>query len=468
MNLTRKVLGLSLAAFVGFSVAASADDSGVGKTKKSLENRIAELEAKLKDAGGLGVKGSGIKISGYVDTSYVVNLADNDAGAANGTTLAGGANNNVGRVFDNQKNSVNLNAFKLTIEKGKDSSKFPAGFRVDTIIGEDAGILNGNDGGLASFGAQGDSDLFLEQAYINLGAPVGNGIDIKVGKMVTLIGYEVIESPANWQFSRSDAFRLAPFTQTGITLGYQWTDWLTSTVGIVNGFDAAGLASGTTGGANLNTDYSFVGRLDITGPKTSYGDFSGFIAGLYGNDNFITTADNSAAISIWNVSASWGRPFNVKPLALGVEFLQRVDSGVSTGAALATSNSAKADALGVYGAWTWNKWLTTSARYSNTWYTQGNGGQGAFQAVTLSPFAGQFTSNFTAPRDITVSSFTLTQAFNVWKDTLLRLEWRHDWTDLDSSRAGVTTPGVGFGAATGAADARSTADTIAVNLVYSF
>lgn len=468
MNLTRKVLGLSLAAFVGFSVAASADDSGVGKTKKSLESRIAELEAKLKDAGGLGVKGSGIKISGYVDTSYVVNLSDNDAAAAGAAPAAGGSNFNTGRVFDNQKNSVNLNAFKLTIEKGKDSSKFPAGFRVDTIIGEDAGILNGNDGGFGSFGAQGDSDLALEQAYINLGAPIGNGIDIKVGKMVTLIGYEVIESPANWQFSRSDAFRLAPFTQTGVTLGYQWNDWLTSTVGVINGFDAAGLASGTTGGANLNTDYSFVGRLDINGPKTKIGDFSGFVAGLYGNDNFVATADNGASISIVNVSASWGKPFNVKPLALGVEWLQRVDSGINGGGVGAQSSSAKADALGAYAAWTWNKWLTSSARYSNTWYDQSN--SGTLQANTLSPFAGQFGAAFGSPRNYQVSSFTLTQAFNVWKDTLLRLEWRHDWTDL-SSRFQTTAAGaagVGFNTAGGTADARSSQDTVAVNLVYSF
>ena len=58
-------------------------------------------------------------------------------------------------------------------------------------------------------------------------------------------------------------------------------------------------------------------------------------------------------------------------------------------------------------------------------------------------------------------SFTLTQAFNAWKDTLVRLEWRHDWTP---------SSGVGFGAANAPShdDLRSDQDTLAVNVVYSF
>jgi len=146
-----------------------------------------------------------------VDTSYTINLANR---GINGP-IAGSARENTGRVFDNQYNAFNLNAAKLTIEKSKDTSKFPAGFRVDYLLGEDANIINGAKALNANAS---DSAFNFEQAYINLGIPVGNGIDVKVGKMVSLIGYEAIESPANWQFSRSDAFRLSPFTQTGVTL----------------------------------------------------------------------------------------------------------------------------------------------------------------------------------------------------------------------------------------------------------
>ncbi len=61
-------------------------------------------------------------------------------------------------------------------------------------------------------------------------------------------------------------------------------------------------------------------------------------------------------------------------------------------------------------------------------------------------------------------TITLTQAFNIWKDTLIRLEWRRDWTDAPS--------GIGFGTASAGAssrdDIRQEQDTIAVNVVYSF
>src|SRR5437868_14204331 len=116
MKLTKTVLGLSLAAVVGLTATVRADDTPT-HGRKSLESRIAELEAKLKDAGAGGVKGSGIKVSGYVDTSYTMNLSDREiTGPVAGSTAL-----NTGRVFDNEFNSFNLNATKLTIEKEKDS-----------------------------------------------------------------------------------------------------------------------------------------------------------------------------------------------------------------------------------------------------------------------------------------------------------------------------------------------------------
>ena len=39
--------------------------------------------------------------------------------------------------------------------------------------------------------------LFLEQAYASFRVPVGNGWDFKAGKFVSILGYEVIERPAN-------------------------------------------------------------------------------------------------------------------------------------------------------------------------------------------------------------------------------------------------------------------------------
>ena len=71
--------------------------------------------------------------------------------------------------------------------------------KADFLFGPDANFyattLNG--------GALNSGDFALKQAYVALRAPVGNGIDVKVGVLDTIVGYEVFESPSNPNFSRS-------------------------------------------------------------------------------------------------------------------------------------------------------------------------------------------------------------------------------------------------------------------------
>ncbi|MBI4025049.1 MAG: outer membrane beta-barrel protein [Verrucomicrobia bacterium] len=454
MNFTIKLTGIVFGVFTGFFCPLFADDPGHGDGKKSLESRLQELEQKLKDIGAddRGVKGDGIKLSGYVDTSYIVNLSDR----SNSGPVAGSSLRNTGRTFDYQYDSFNLHAVKLVIEKDKDDGKFPAGFRADVMYGDDANFLNGN---LVGAGLFNDSSVYIEQAYVNLGAPVGNGIDIKIGKMVTLMSYEVLESPANWQFSRSEAYRLGPFTQTGAQAGYKWNDFLASTVAVINGMDAAALTGGAGGGSNLNTDFSFVGRLDATGPKTSWGDFSAFAAGLYGNDDFTAPTSNDGAMHHWNIGGTWSKPFEIKPMTLGIDYFYRQDHVQTVGGAV---NPASLDASAItgYGKWDWNSWLTTSGRFGYSVYHNAQATP-AGAATGLGPLVVPAAGFNHSSSDY--YNFTLTQAFNIWKDTLIRLEWRHDWTD---------TPDVGFGAASATAasrdDIRQEQDTIAVNVVYSF
>ncbi len=457
MKLSSIITGLALTAFIGFASSAFADDTKVAG-KKSLERRIAELEARLKDAGADGgVKGSGIKVSGYVDTSYLVNLADRTETGP----VAGSSGQNTGRVFDNQFDAFNVNAVKLTIEKSKDASKFPAGFRVDTIMGSDAKVLQNST---RAFNGIGESALFLEQAYVDLSIPVGNGIGVKVGKMAALIGYEVTESPANWQFSRSDAFRLSPFTHTGAHFSYAWNDTVTTTAAVINGWDSIVANSGQDA-SNPNANLAFVGRVDVTGPKTSFGDFGAFVAGMYDNEDTLggATTLNNPNTYVWNIGGTWTQPFKVKELTLGIDYLYRYTETSTAAAAANIANEivpVTASAFSAYGKWDWNKWTSTSGRFSTTWYQNNRATGVAGNPISLDPFAVQ-SGTAGRPRDTDLYSFTLTQAFNVWKDTLLRLEWRRDWTPSDQ---------VGFGAASAAShdDIRKDQDTIAVNVVYSF
>jgi hypothetical protein len=72
----------------------------------------------------------------------------------------------------------------------------------------------------------------VEEAYISARIPIGNGPVVKVGKFVTLLGYEVIESPSNLNYSRGYLFTLAiPFTTTGGLVSYSFSDQLSAQAG---------------------------------------------------------------------------------------------------------------------------------------------------------------------------------------------------------------------------------------------
>jgi putative OmpL-like beta-barrel porin-2 len=504
MNKLLKLLCGISAAVILCAAPAFADDAGSdGKDGKSVrgksqEERVRELEEKLKDIGFTGVKGSGVKLSGYVDTSYLINLrgengSDPIAGATgtadtagNATaTQAGGA-----RVFDYQMDQFTLNAVKITLEKSKDDSDFPAGFRVDTIYGSDAQILGNkrntavaNNGDLP-WDIEDDSTFYLEQAYINLGIPVGDGIDVKIGKMVSLIGYEVIESPANANFSRSFAFGLAPFTQTGVTFGYNINDYVTATAGVINGPDNDGVDitnnfAPVNGGGNANTELSGVVRVDIKSPEWSFGAFNLGISSLFGNDstldqtsagaggNATTPWDDSTSISIVDVAGTWAKVLGHEPLSLGFEvFLLSQEFRQAVGGTGGFQENSQDDHIfALYAKYQLTDWLYVAGR-GEYWDADGRTAfsRGIYNNQGAENNNQAFANIRPSTDQLSIYSGTLTAGFNVWKDTLVRLEWRHDETSGDHD---------GFINAQSLDDAghvsyRTGQDTISVNVVYCF
>ena len=217
------VAGLLLAA-----QCAWADDAALMQEIQALKARLAALESQVGQSsaapaapGTIGAVTDGIRLSGFVDTTYTYNF---NAPQTNINTL---------RVFDTRANSFMINNAELVVEKPvvKES---PAGFRVDLDFGTDAEVVGGVTTGLGST----TDELDVQQMYAEYLAPIGNGLDVKVGRFVTMHGAEVIESKDNWNLSRSWLFGYAiPFTHTGIRAAYPWADWLSTTVGVSNGWD---------------------------------------------------------------------------------------------------------------------------------------------------------------------------------------------------------------------------------------
>lgn len=246
MKLNTKANKLALLSLTAVIMAcganARADDKELLDRIKKLEDRIAELEG--KGPAVAAEKGQpwesfigATKLSGYVSGSYMYNW-----NRAEPVT---------GRLFDNNHNEFSLNKFKLTLEKGVpySSTNWDVGYRTDVIFGQDA---QKNQAAGLSLGNQGD----LEQAYLTVNAPVGNGLQFSVGKMVTLLGLEVIEETANPNWSVGNQFMFAEnATSLGGQVAYKFNDKIDAQARVMNGWDVV---------KDNNNSLSYMGRIGFT------------------------------------------------------------------------------------------------------------------------------------------------------------------------------------------------------------
>lgn len=182
---------------------------------------------------------SSTTLSGYVDTSAIWNLGS-------GSQVA----NRFANTASDRQDGFNVNTVKIQLEKPIDEGTWSAGYKFETMFGPDANVM---PGALTS-------GVAIKQAYAALRAPIGNGIDFKVGQFDPIVGYEVTDSYANPNFSRSLGFNnLEPFGHTGILASYQVNDIIGVSGGVANGdsgfglnggsLTASGFASGQVGGS---------------------------------------------------------------------------------------------------------------------------------------------------------------------------------------------------------------------------
>ncbi len=200
-----------------------------------------------------------LKLYGYVEASYVQNF-NNPASKVN-----------YNRVFDVDSNSVRPNLAQIVLEKeGKagGSLKDAAGFRVKLDFGEDSQFIGGTDA---------SDEVDFQETYVQFVTPIGNGLDLKIGRMNTVVGYEVIESPYNPNFSRSWLFGFGePFTTTGARASYAFNEYVSFAIGGINSF--TGATSDTNNAMSVETALSLTptDRIGITlfgfwGPEGAVG-----------------------------------------------------------------------------------------------------------------------------------------------------------------------------------------------------
>jgi len=138
----------------------------------------------------------GVAATGFVDTYFSLNFAR----PANRL--------NKFRNFDVGEHQLDVALAELVFQK----AAAPIGFRIDADFGTTNDLVQGETSTTLSF---------LQQAYLTAVVPLGSGLVVDAGKFVTHMGFEVIESKDNWNYSRSFLFAFAiPYYHVGLRLAY--------------------------------------------------------------------------------------------------------------------------------------------------------------------------------------------------------------------------------------------------------
>ncbi len=148
-------------------------------------------------------------------------------------------------MFDTEHESLLLNQIAVVVEKKVDDAitnkTWDVGGRVEWIWGGDSRFIHAL--GLFDYDGfqHGPRNQFdLNQAYVDIAVPVGNGLKVRLGKFVTPIGQEYIDPTANALYSHSYLFNYAiPFTHTGAVATYVLNDQWTINGGVTRGWDTS-------------------------------------------------------------------------------------------------------------------------------------------------------------------------------------------------------------------------------------
>ncbi len=345
-------------------------------------------------AGSLFAEGgmSSVQTSGFLDLYYSYNFNKPDS---NMNTIGPGGSN-----FDFHHNSIGINLAELVFQKSAD----PAGFRIDLNFGETTDFVHSS-----SLNGDSETETFkhIQQAYLTWATPYKVTLD--VGKFVTHMGAEVIESNANWNYTRGLLFCCAiPYYHTGLRAnlpvsdkfyvnGYFYNGW-NNVVDDTNGSNTYGVTLGATPVKQLPIVFNWVGPEE----SGSFKDFNVY--------DLVVTYNATNDLS----------------------FMLNYDKGrfdpLAGGASLSYSG------IAAYAKWSMKPCAV------------------AFRFEHVEDDDGVL---FGVP-DNAVQEFTLTGEHQVAKDFMVRLEYRHDKADAaiyENDDPGSTTDNM---------------DRLVAGLVYSF
>lgn len=368
-------------------------------------------------------------ISGYVNTSIHWDLG---TGNGNNPLYSYGGSS--------KSDGFNLNVVKLSLEKPLDEGQWAAGYKVDLLFGPDATAY------VTSVDGAGDSDsTAIKQAYVQLRAPVGNGLDFKVGVFDTIIGYEVFDAGSNPNYTRSYGYTIEPTAHTGVLMSYQFCEVFSASAGIADTTAPVINQRGFGNPVNNKAESykTYMGSVAFTVPKDM--DFlsgSTVYAGVVNGFNpFAPTGGgmfDGAVVTHWYLGGTFNTPVENLKVGASYDYLGISQQDLSSGAV----PSGYAWAASAYGSYQLNE--KTSIHGRGEYFSQ--------------------TRSWGGPSlPVEVLSLTGTLQYDLWKNVLSRLEFR--W---DHSASGGDAYGESSGSYSSGSPNKKNAYLLAANIIYKF
>ncbi|HLY73155.1 MAG TPA: outer membrane beta-barrel protein [Planctomycetota bacterium] len=326
------------------------------------------------------------KLSGFVDAGYEFSF--------NHLSVGGHATNNIGanpvRVFDNKGNSFYLNSVQLNLERLA-TEKMIVGYHLELAAGHDPLIYDGNN-------------VTLREGWIQVLAPLGTGLDIRVGKQDKLAGLEVIESMDDMNYSRSILFGQAQnFSNTGIRMYYHVTDQFWAVLGFNNGPNA--LVSTPVADSTFS-DSNHGKAVEMQFGAKPIKDLKVTATLLTGTEDNVSTKDK---FYIFDVVAEWSMDKLTVALDIDNDSIQGVATDVGP-----TPRRAPRSGVALYGKYQVTDMFASVLRVE---YYSDTNGEALHRNIGVVSDAG------TGAR---VIEFTLTEEFKVANQLIIRVEFRHD------------------------------------------
>ena len=245
-----------------------------------MQQRLAALESMAQKEGLLPSGDSSSKpvtalsditISGFATASYFHDSSEPKGGIS------------PGYLWNRQNDNFTLNKVKLTLASApveRSGENFSAGFRASLIYGQDAPIVNSGSK-ITGFGD-------VREGYVEMNIPVGTGLNVKAGELISLLNYESGDGgAANNNFSQGfQWFYTGNGPSAGVQLGYNLTDKVDVKLRVDNGIYA--------GPVDSNTSKNVMGAIGVKPTDKIWLSFIGF------------GGRESAGLTLWGASMLGG------------------------------------------------------------------------------------------------------------------------------------------------------------------